>query len=605
MSLEKWVSKYSYPLPASKTKTYSAKISDYSKLNREDKRILVNDFKEFYKYCFWWLNLPSPTLDQLFMAKHLSDNALLHTEPSMLQAQRGLAKSLTTSLLVDWLLLRNKNEKIVVVSATTGRAESFTLFCLNLMKTIPLLKHLYPTSDQRSSGNKFDVAGRIVDDSPSVKAFGVTSAKTGSRASFLIYDDVEIPENSATAQMREKLLAGVRDTANLGISGVFRELCICTPQSSQSVYNTLVDEDGFKKVIIPSEYPEDVSIYDGCLAPHVERVCRMNPEKIGLNTDARQDMPHLMKQKMKGKGRYKLQYMLDTSLSDAEKYPLKLSDLVVMDLDPEQAPIYIERSTEKKHCLHDIKHSGFRGDNLFQPRWYSQDKRQPYEAIAMFIDPSGRGQDETKYCVTATLGGKIFLLDFGGLKGGYDEETLVSLAEIAKLYKTNLIQVESNFGDGSFAELLKPVVSKVYKTAYRTDGFATDLKKHTSGVAIEDVRATKQKEKRIIETLEPVMMQHRLIVSKTALKRDSEKTSGADYKFTYQLTHITGEAGCLVHDDIVDVVEMGVKYWIETLARDQNEEQMRYEEEQLDKDLEDFMADFGISTKTDNFMDNW
>ena len=601
----KRVNKYSHPLKAADTQTYSYKVSDYSKLATKDKKILVNDFKEFYKYCFWWLNLPSPTLDQLFMARQLSDNALLHTEPSMLQAQRGLAKSLTTSLLVDWLLLRNKNEKIVVVSATTGRAESFTLFCLNLMKTIPLLKHLYPTNDQRSSGNKFDVAGRIVDDSPSVKAFGVTSAKTGSRASFLIYDDVEIPENSATAQMREKLLAGVRDTANLGISGVFRELCICTPQSSQSVYNTLVDEDGFNKTVIPSEYPEDISIYDGCLAKHIERVCRMNPERIGTNTDVRQDMPHLMKQKMKGKGRYKLQYMLDTSLSDAEKYPLKLSDLIVMDLDPEQAPMYIERSTEKKHCLYDVKHSGFRGDNLFQPRWYSQDKRQPYEAISMFIDPSGRGKDETTYCVTATLGGKIFILDFGGLQGGYDSETLTRLAEIAKQYKVNLIQVESNFGDGSFAELLKPVVSNIYKTAQRAEGFTTNIMKQTSGVFIEDVRATKQKEKRIIETLEPVMMQHRLIVSKDALVRDADKSSGSDYKFTYQLTHITQEAGCLTHDDIVDVIEMGVKYWILTLARDQEEEQQRYEEELLDKELEDFMSGFGISTKSDNYMDNF
>ena len=348
---------FAYPLKASDTITYSKKIKDYRTLTKVNKKVLVNNFREFYKYCFWHQNLPYPTRDQLFMAKHMSFNALHNTDPTMLQAQRGLAKSLTTQLLVVWLLLRNKNEKIVVVSATSGRAESFTLFCLNLLKSIPLLKHLSPTTEQRGSGRKFDVAGRIHDDSPSVIAFGVTSAKTGSRASFLIYDDVEIPENSATAQMREKLLNGVRDTANLGISGIFRELCICTPQSSESVYNTMVKEDGFKRVILPSEYPEDVSVYEGSLAKHIERVCRMQPEKIGLNTDKRQNMAHLMKQKVKGKSRYKLQYMLDTALSDAERYPLKLYDLIVMDLDAELAPIYIEYSSEKKHCLWDVKHS--------------------------------------------------------------------------------------------------------------------------------------------------------------------------------------------------------------------------------------------------------
>lgn len=593
MSLEVWVNKYSYPLKAYETSTYSYKIKDYNRLTLADKKILVNDFKEFYKYCFYHLNLPSPTRDQLFMAKTLSDNALYSTEPTMLQAQRGLAKSLTTSLLVDWLLLRNKNEKIVVVSATTGRAESFTLFCLNLMKTIPLLQHLYPRSDQRSSGNKFDVSGRIVDDSPSVKAFGVTSAKTGSRASFIIYDDVEIPENSATAQMREKLIAGVRDTANLGISGVFRELCICTPQSSESVYNTMVDEDGFSKIVIPAEYPNDTSVYRGCLAKHIERICRLHPEMIGLPTDKRQDAAHLMKQKMKGKSRFKLQYMLDTTLSDEEKYPLKLHDLIVMDLDREQAPIYIEHTTEKKYCLYDVKHSAFRGDNLYQPRYYSQDKRTKYDGIAMFIDPSGRGTDETSYCITATLGGKIFLLDFGGLDGGYDDVVLTQLAELAKLYRVNLIQIESNFGDGSFHQLLKPVLRKIYKYGKE------------NGCRVEDVRATKQKEARIIETLEPIVNQHRLIVSKKAIIRDADKTKSAEYKFTYQFTHITKQAGCLKHDDIIDVIEMGVKYWAETMAKSEQEEQKRYEDEQLEKELEEHLSFMCGVKKSDSVLDNW
>ncbi len=591
---------FAYPLAANDTSTYTHKIKNYRKLTRADKVILVTQFKEFYKYCFWFQNLPSPTVDQLFMASHLSYNAVHNTEPTMLEAQRGLAKSLTVQLLVVWLLLRNKNEKIVVVSATGRRAESFTLFCLNLLKAIPLLNHLIPTTDQRSSGNKFDVAGRIPDDSPSVIAFGVTSAKTGSRGSLLIYDDVEIPENSATAQMREKLLAGVRDTANLGISGVFREICICTPQSSESVYNTMVSEDGFNRTILPAEYPEDISVYEGCLAPHIERVARRFPERIGTNTDKRQNMAHLMKQKMKGKSRYKLQYMLDTTLSDAEKYPLKLSDFIVMDLDPEIAPIHIEYSSEKKNTLYDIKHSGFRGDFLFSPRYYSEKDRAIYEGIAMFIDPSGRGTDETAYCITASLGGKIFILDFGGIKGGYEKESLTRLARLAKQYLVNHVQVESNFGDGSFAELLKPVMSKVYKTAER--GSFKEF--NTSGVMIEDVRATTNKELRIIETLEPILNQHRLVISKQALIRDADK-KGDDYKFTHQLTHITKEKGSLKHDDIVDVIQMGVAYWQESLARDEEDEVARFEEEEIEAELEEFLSDMCDVEPSNSVLTNW
>jgi len=485
---------------------------------------------------------------------------------------------------VNWLLLRDKDEKIVVVSATGRRAESFTLFCLNMIRAIPLLQHLYPNSDQRSSGGKFDVAGRTPDDSPSVAAFGVTSAKTGSRGSLLIYDDVEIPENSVTAQMREKLLSGVRDTANLGISNEFREICICTPQSAESVYNVMVDEDGFNRIIIPAEYTDNLEVYGNDLAPHIEKICKEQPHMIGLNTDVRQNMKHLNKQKVKGKARYRLQYMLDTTLTDVEKYPLKLSDLIVMDLDKRVAPTHIEYSSESKHSLYDIKHSGFRGDHIYSPRYYN-DERHKYEGIAMFIDPSGRGEDETAWCVTAQMGGRIFLLGVGGLEGGYDETTLNALANIALRFNVNLVQIESNFGDGAFAELLKPILRKVHNCT------------------VEDIRATTQKETRIIESLEPVMMQHRLVVDKQIFIDDLKKNK-AMYRFTYQLTHITAIVGSLKHDDIIDCVAMGVNYWVESLARDTKDESERYKREQMEAHLSKIIEKYG-KPQSHNVMDNY
>ena len=592
------VYKYNYPTTNKETVTYSDDIQNYRNLSASDKRILVNDPIEFQRYVFWWQNLPVPTRDQMFMMQHLSAAAISKDqEPVMLQAQRGLAKSLTVQILTNWLLLRNKDEKIVVVSATGRRASSFTLFCLNMLNAIPLLNHMYPTGDQRSSGKSYDIANRTPDDSPSVAAFGVTAAKTGSRATFIIYDDVEIPENSDTAQKREKILAGVRDTANLGVSGAFREVCICTPQSAESVYNTMVKEDGFSRVIIPSEYPDDISVYEGDLAKHIQLELEKNPSIVGLNTDPRQNMIHLEKQRMKGKARYKLQYMLDTTLSDAEKYPLKLSDLIVMDLDNDVAPTHIEYSSEAKHTLFDIKHDGFRGDFIRSPRYYN-DQRKEYEGIAMFVDPSGRGTDETAWCVTAQMGGRIFLLDLGGLAGGYDNDSLVSLAEIAKRYSVNLIRVESNFGDGSFAELLKPHVSRVYKSAYRGHE-----QKITSGVMIEDVRATTQKEKRIIETLEPVMMQHRLVANKKIFIEDAKKDK-MEYRFSYQLTHITEVKDSLSHDDLIDVLEMGVGYWTESLARDTEEEKKRYERQEIEKSLDKFREKCGVK-KAKNFMDRY
>ena len=162
-----------------------------------------------------------------------------------------------------------------------------------------------------------------------------------------------------------------------------------------------------------------------------------------------------------------------------------------------------------------------------------------------------------------------------------------ALADIAKFFKVNLVKIESNFGDGSFSELLKPYLRK------------------THNCSVEDVRATTQKEKRIIDTIEPIVNQHRLIVSKRALIKDADKNKGNDYKFTYQYTHITKDKGSLVHDDIIDVVEMGVVHWVETVARDESEEQKRYEEEQLDRELEEFLSDMCDVSTSNNVMDSW
>ena len=576
--------KYRYPLKASETATYSAKIKDYRRLTLADKKVLVLNFKEFYKYCFWHLKLPCPTRDQLYMAKYVGQLAFSQ-EPLMLQAQRGLAKSLTAQILCCWLLLRNKNEIISVISATSARAESFITFIRRMLSTIPLLMHLAPQGEDRKSSRKIDVNGRTPNDSPSLSAFGVTSAKTGSRSSFLIYDDVEIPENSDTASKREKLLEGVRDSANLGIAGVFRELAICTPQSSESVYNTMKYSDGFKRCIIPAEYPEDLTVYDGDLAPHIERVCKKFSYRIGEATDKRNNMSHLLKQKVKGKARYKLHYMLDTALSDAEKYPLKLSDLVVMDLDYGKASVHIEWSSDKSDTLYDLKHNGFRGDFIRKPKYIDNSMRKEYEGRAMFIDPSGRGTDETGYCVTAQLAGKVFVLDFGGLEGGYNQYTLEKLANIAKQYKVNLVQIESNFGDGAFSELLKPYLRRLHNCQ------------------VEDLRATSQKELRIIETLEPIMMQHRLIINKECLVRDSDKKVA--YSFTHQLTHITTDRQSLEHDDIIDVVAMGVGYWKQSMARDEELEIERFEEEFLEKELEEFYEEFDLGQELNNVMANY
>ena len=201
-----------------------------------------------------------------------------------------------------------------------------------------------------------------------------------------------------------------------------------------------------------------------------------------------------------GRSGFALQFMLDTALSDADRYPLKLEDLIVMDIDNDKAPEKVVWGRARERVI-DIPNVGLPGDYFYPPMQIVGDYIS-YTGSVLAIDPSGRGKDETAYAVVKMLNGILYVIDFGGIAGGYSNETLQSLSMIARKYLVNEILIESNFGDGMFSELLKPILTKVYPCS------------------IEEIRHSIQKEKRIIDTLEPVMNQHRLVIDQKALEKD-------------------------------------------------------------------------------------
>lgn len=252
-----------------------------------------------------------------------------------------------------------------------------------------------------------------------------------------------------------------------------------------------------------------------------------------------------------GRSGFQLQFMLDTTLSDAERYPLKLADLMIMHCDPTMAPIKVVYATGREQMISDLPNPGFTGDRFYRPLWISNE-REEYQGCVMTIDPAGRGKDELGYAVTKHIHGQIYVTAVGGLFGGYDENNLVKLATIAMEHKANLILIESNFGDGMFTQLMKPVLGRIYPCT------------------VEEIHHTGQKEKRIIDTLEPVLNQHRMVVDEKVVKED-DKVDNRDYRFLYQLTHITRDKGSLLHEDRLEAVAMGVAYWLEAMGRSQED----------------------------------
>lgn len=532
---------------------------------------VVTDFKFFLAYAWQHLNLPVPTPMQLHIADFLQEG---HSRMT-LQALRGIGKTWETGAFACWRLLRNPNEKILIVSQSGDFASDIAAFIKNLIHLLPVLHHLKARNDQKNTTNAFNVDGCEITVQPSVKALGITGQLQGNRATLLISDDVEGQQNSATEALRAKLRNATAEyEAIIQTDEGCQIIVLGTPQSSESIYNGF-REDGYVTRIFPARYPEDLTVYNGCLAPYIEEQLRVDPSLVNKPIDSRfTDEDLIRRQGRYGLSGFKLQFQIDTTLSDAERFPLKLHDLIVLDLDKQNAPLSLTYSSAKENYLNEIPNIGFQGDGFYSPSFIAPEQLK-YELIYMGIDPAGRGKDALGYSIVGQLHGKLYLLAVGGLFGGYNEDNLVKLSILAAEYDVNKIFVEANFGDGMFTTLLKPILYTIHECA------------------IEDINHSTQKELRIIQTLEPVMNQHRLVVDKGLILKDIatavETPHNLVYSLFFQLSHITKDRGSLAHDDILDSLAMIVNQFMRLLIQSPMAILASYKEKRIQNQIDSFM----------------
>ena len=542
----------------------------------------LKNFKNFLYLCWKFLNLPNPTPIQYDIADYLQSKE----RRLVIEAFRGVGKSWITSAFVCHQLLLNPQRNILVVSASKNRADDFSTFTQRLINEMPILQHLIPRDDQRHSKISFDVAPAVASHAPSVKSMGITGQLTGSRADLIIADDVESANNSQTQLMRDRLSETVKEFDAIIKPEVGRIIFLGTPQTEMSLYNTL-EERGYKTKIWTALYPtkEQTIGYGSKLSSIISNIT----DKEGEPTDPdRFDGIDLLERLSSyGRSGFNLQFMLDTTMSDANRYPLKLNDLIVASgcTTWNKAPAQIQWASgtqQIKGIDPDIPNVGLKGDYYVAPLHLSEEYTD-FEGVAMSIDPAGRGEDKTAYAVLKMLHGVLYLTDIGALEGGYSDATLEELSAIAKRNKVNNVVIESNFGDGMATALLKPVMARIHPCQ------------------IEEVRHNIQKEKRIIDTLEPIMNTHRLVVDENTIKEDFKLEP--NHQLFRQMTRITRDKGALRHDDQIDALAIAANYWVERMDRDQTLSYQQHKDELINKDLERFMEHtVGIQPRRDRFI---
>lgn len=535
------------------------------------------------------LNLPVPTRVQLDIADYIAHGP----KRRAIEAYRGVGKSFITCAYVVWKLWNDPQILVLIVSA----GESGAAANANLIKSIidheagdDLWAELRPRKDQRQSVLAFDVGPAKPNKQPSVSCLGISGQLAGNRADLLISDDVENQRNSLTEDQRDKLRHATSEFGKIIKPHKNAEIVyLGTPQTAESIYNDL-PKRGYDLRVWTARYPliAKVPNYGSTLAPMLmadiaNDNCVCDPQGVSILGGAPTDPARftefaLQASELDGTAaEFMLQMMLDTALSDAERYPLKCADLIIMDVDKFRAPVSVAYASSPEYQIGTLTCVGFTGDRFHRPFNVSEHWTD-FTGSVLHIDPSGSGRDETAYVVTKFLNGKIYVRAWGGFRDGTTPETLTKLAEIARDEKVKLVVTEDNWGDGMFRQLLSPVLAV----------------KHPCSLV--GVKVTGMKEKRIIGSLEPVLKQHRLVIDTTVVKEDLKADSVN--RGLYQMTHMTAQRGALKHDDRIDVLAQAVEHWKENLSVDE----AKAEANHLKKLDRDFEKRFFSGTRLDHLL---
>ena len=537
--------------------------------------LLQQDFKLFLQALWAELGLPSPTRAQYAIADYLQNG------PKRLQVQafRGVGKSWITGAFVLWTLFNDPERKVMIISASKERADNMSIFLQKLIIDTPWLKHLQPKSDDsRWSRISFDV-NCSPHQAPSVKSVGITGQLTGSRADLMILDDIEVPGNSLTEFMREKLLQLCTEAESiLTPKNDSRIMYLGTPQTTFTIYRRLAERN-YRPMVWPARYPraDKLNKYGEVLAQDILEDIEQGADEWTPTDDRFTDEDLIEREASMGRSNFMLQFQLDTTLSDAQKFPLKMADLVITSVNPTTAPENVIWCSDPSKVIRDAPTVGLPGDYFYSPmqlvgEWSS------YDETICSVDPSGRGTDETAAAFLSQRNGLIYLHEMSAYRDGYSDSTLLDILSKCRTYGVTSLVIETNFGDGIVGELFKKHL--------------INTKQH---INIEEVRANVRKEDRIIDSLEPVLNQHRLIVDRGVIDWDyaSNKDSPAEerllYMLFYQMSRMCREKRAVKHDDRLDCLAQGVKYFTDALSISAQDQIRLRKSEEWDNMLAEFL----------------
>ncbi|MGE4313023.1 MAG: phage terminase large subunit [Pseudobdellovibrionaceae bacterium] len=153
-----------------------------------------------------------------------------------LMAFRACGKSTLVGLFCAWLLYQKPELRILVLAAEGGLAAKMVANIRRIIEKHPLAAHLRPRVPEQWAADRFTVKREMELRDPSVLARGITANVTGTRADFIICDDVEVPNTADTADKRADLRTRLSE-ADFILTQGGTQLYVGTPHTSETIYN--------------------------------------------------------------------------------------------------------------------------------------------------------------------------------------------------------------------------------------------------------------------------------------------------------------------------------------------------------------------------------
>jgi hypothetical protein len=539
-------------------------------------------------------------------------------------ALRGYIKTTMVRVYLIWLLYTRPQERVHYITNRQTLAETMIKSVRDTLRTWDVVKHL---SEDANTTNASFTSKHIQlpyskPGSYSLEGHGIDSKMTGIRADYLIFDDIEIRENTTTPEMRSDLEAKYYGCMKLGESGSQPITKITgTPWHRESLYYKIgakhkFDIDGNKPgtekkyqtmFVFPALYPskEQLADYQGLLDPTIEKEILSDSVKAFDSIDPvlvkKEDILSGLDGTLEKRLDVFMNYLMNPFLSSTQALAFPLSSLGVLTYETKNRYKHPIAVADQPHCAKkSLTPFHTFGQQLYVTQW---DQTNPAQIIpqwrVMVIDPAGRSNntiegedldtDETAMCIMAVVNGKFVIEKVDGWTDGFGECTLEQLARAYSDYECDEVIVEENYGGGMFGQLLSQTFQRLGIPASK-----------------RGIKNSSNKQRRIHEALQSVLGSKVLFITEKAAVEDtqkyveeldpSKKVQRLHYSFLHQLCNFQlqdgGSKSTLVHDDRLDAVAEAIlqlRRW-QSLGEDPSSEKLKTLQQQ---EFDEHMTAYG------------